>query len=82
MKLFRSTVAVFQRFYQHHSTHYESIMGQLVFDGGTNTIVLFGGTLLDGSPDGSVFTFNCITKTWSGAGDFSVAQANGPVSDH
>lgn len=56
--------------------------GSAVFDGGTNTIVLFGGTLLDGSPDGSVFTFNCITKTWSGAGDFSVAQANGPVSDH
>lgn len=53
-----------------------------VFDGGTNTIVLFGGTLLDGSPDGSVFTYNCVTKTWSGAGDFSSAQANGPVSDH
>lgn len=56
--------------------------GSAVFDGGTNTIVLFGGTLLDGSPDGSVFTFNCVTKTWSGAGDFSVAQALGPVSDH
>lgn len=56
--------------------------GTAVFDSGTNTIVYFGGTLLDGSPDGSVFTFDCVAKTWSGAGDFSSAQANGPISDH
>jgi hypothetical protein len=45
-------------------------------------VVLFGGTLLDGSPDGSVFTFDAVAGTWSGAGNFSSAAANGPVSDH
>ena len=56
--------------------------GTAVFNSSTNKIILFGGTLLDGTPDGSVFTFDCATKVWSGAGYFSSGAANGPVSDH
>lgn len=54
----------------------------MVFNSGNNTIVLFGGTLADGSPDGSVFTYTCATGIWTGAGDFSAGAANGPVSSY
>lgn len=51
----------------------------MVFNSGTNKIVLFGGTGSDGAPLGDVWTFDTTAKTWSGAGDFSMAQATGKV---
>lgn len=56
---------------------------ELQFDSGTNKITLIGGrgNGVGAYSDvlGDVWTFNCVTNTWSGAGDFNAAQSTGPV---
>lgn len=54
----------------------------MVFDSGTNKIIMVGGIGLDGAPLGDQWVFDCVAGTWAGSGDFQSAQTTGPVSDH